>query len=427
MKHRTASRTWSVVAGLTAAALVLTACSTASSNSTDSKGKKPSEITALILSSAAYDPCSVKYAADFQKKTGIKVKLISEGFPTYHDKLLTTLSSDSDTYDVAMLAYQWTGEFAAPGFLNPLDKAVAQKGDELSGIIKTATDLYTYKDTQYAIPFSAQAETLFYRTDLFEKAGFEPPKTWDDYNKIVKFFTNNPDYPGVSGTSIRAATQHDGTNFDNRYYGLGGGQIGEPGSKLNVKLATKALQILSDNVAASPSGALSATFVETGAQMQAGSVAMIEAMPSTVLNLLKDNIPANKVYGKIGLATLPGGVGEAGGWGWVVPKTSSKVDAATDFATFMSSEQADHACYVDYGKSAVQQATYKAPDVTKAFYTKGIAAAVGKSLGKPNGATASKINTMLDETTSRFLSGQISSAKAAAEEMAATYADLVDK
>jgi ABC-type glycerol-3-phosphate transport system substrate-binding protein len=410
---------------LAAGSLLVTGCGAAGTGGGgESEGETPSEITALILSSAAYDPCAAEYAAAFEDETGIAVDVISEGFPTYHDKLLTTLSSGTDSYDVAMLAYQWTGEFAAPGFIVPLDDAVEEKGAELDGIIESATELYTFDDQQWAIPFSAQAETLFYRTDLFEAAGFEPPQTWDEFEEIVDFFTNNPDYPGVYGTSTKAATQHSATDFANRYYGLGGGQIGD--SDLDRDLVIDALELLKASVDASPSGALSATFVETGAQMQSGTVAMIEAMPSTVLNLLKDELPENKVFGNIGLAALPGGGGEAGGWGWVVPTTSKKQQAAIDFATFMSSEAADLGCYVDFGKSAVQEATYEDPEVAEAFYTEGIAAAVASAKGKPNGESSAKINNMLDETVSRFLAGQAGSADEAADAIIEQYDALLE-
>lgn len=411
-----------ILAGISVSALTLAACS-APSAEPGAGEEAPSEITALILSSAAYDPCSEQYAEAFEEETGIAVNLISEGFPTYRDKLLTTLSSGTDTYDVAMLAYQWTGEFAAPGFIEPLDDAVSARQDQVSGIISSANDLYTWDDQLWAIPFAAQAETLFYRTDLFEQAGFEPPTTWDEFNEIVEFFTDNPDYPGINGTSVKAATQHSATDFANRYYGLGGAQIGE--GPLDEALVVESLELLKMHVEASPSGALSATFVETGAQMQSGSVAMIEAMPSTVLNLLKDDLPENEVFGNIGLAALPGGGGEAGGWGWVVPTTSSKMEAAVDFAAFMSSEEADLACYVDFGKSAVQESTYQDPEVAEAFYTEGILAGVSSAKGKPNGETASRINNMLDETVARFLSGQISTAQEAADEIVTEYDALV--
>lgn len=410
---------------LAAGSILLSGCGAAGGGQTSDGGSSdtPDEITALILSSAAYDPCAAEYAEAFEKKTGIAVDVISEGFPTYHDKLLTTLSSGSDTYDVAMLAYQWTGEFAAPGFIVPLNDAVAENEDAVGGIIQSATDLYTFDGQQWAIPFSAQAETLFYRTDLFDQAGFKPPTTWDEFQKIVDFFTSNPDYAGVYGTSTKAATQHAATDFANRYYGLGGDQIGD--DELDREVVVKSLELLQSAVKASPSGALSATFVETGAQMQAGTVAMIEAMPSTVLNLLKDELPENKVYGKIGLAALPGGGGEAGGWGWVVPTSSEKQDAAIEFATFMSGAEADLGCYVDYGKSAVQKATYEDPAVTSAFYTEGIASAVATAKGKPNGQTSSRINNMLDETVSRFLAGQAGSAEEAADDIIAQYDELI--
>jgi multiple sugar transport system substrate-binding protein len=422
MRFTSRARVLAALGASTAAVLAISGCSPSELAAEDAD-----EITAIFLSSNAYDPCSTEYAEKFTEETGIKVNLIHEGYPTYHDKLLTTFSGGSDTYDVAMIVYQWVGEFAGAGFLEPLDERLSADSDELDDIIPSANELYVHEDEQYAIPFTAQAETLFYRTDLFEQAGFEPPATWDEYQDIAKFFTNNPDYPGVTGTSVKAASQHTQTGFENRYFGLGGEPLGAPGSELDVDIATEALQFMKDAaVDYSPAGSLSATFVEQGAQLQAGSVAMVEMMPSTVLPLVTADDPANLVKGKIGLADIPGGHSEAGGWGLAVPTSSQKKDAAYDFAKFMVSAEADLGCYADYGKSAVRSGTYEDAEIADTFYAAGVLSALEGSYGAPKDVTAPKIGTMQADIISRFLAGQIGSAAEAAQEMADQYEQIVN-
>jgi ABC-type glycerol-3-phosphate transport system substrate-binding protein len=410
-----------------ASTFALAACSTAgtpggTTSGSASDAADAASITAVFLSGGAYDPCSEAYATEFQQKYGTKVNVIHEGYPTLHDKLLTALSSGATSYDVMMIAYQWTGEFSP--FLTDLTKPVAANSS-LKNVIASATDSYKVGSKQYAVPFSAQAETMFYRTDLFDKAGLKAPTTWAQWEKDVNFFTNNPDYPGVYGTSIKASDSNSESEFNSRYYGLGGKSLGSEGSKIDTKIAAQALTLLKNDVTKSPAGARSATFAETGAQFKSGIVAMGEFQPTTVLSLINATTADNKVLGKVAVTTLPGGHGEMGGWGLAVPKSSANQATATKFAQFLSTESADHDCFVKDGKSPVQNATYTASDVSKLYYTKGIKDALESSLPRPSGANGGKINTMMTTVIGQFLAGQISSADDAAKQMANQYNLLV--
>lgn len=404
-------------------ATALAACGVGGSDTTG--GESDDSLTAVFLSGVAYDPCAVEYAEKFEEETGVAVEVLHEGYPTFHDKLLTTLSSGAATYDVIMSAYQWTGEFAP--FLVPLTEQI-EGDDSLAGVIESASESYVFDGEQYAVPFSAQAESLFYRTDLFQQAGLEPPTTWDDFEEIADFFTDNPDYPGVYGTSIKGSDANSQSMFSNRYYGLGGEVLGEPGSTLDVDLATQALELLRTAESEySPAGSLQATFTEVSAQFTAGTVAMAELMPTTVLGQITPETPDNKVFGNVGVTTIPGGTGEMGGWGLAVPESSENQERAFEFAAFMASEEADHACFVEYGKSPVQSASYEADDVAGLFYADGIRASLENSLPRPSGATAGKINTMITDVISRFTAGQIATAAEAAQEMADQYDQLVNE
>lgn len=407
-------------ATITTASVLLASCATSGSSGSSGAG---GTLNAVFLDTAVYNPCVAKYTQEFTKETGIKVKTVSEGFATFHDKLLTTLSSGSKAYDLAMIAYQWTGEFSP--FLVPITDKVKADNADLGGILPASTATYVYNDKQYAIPFTAQAESLFYRTDLFKKAGLTPPKTWADYEKTAAFFTKNPKFPGIYGTSVKGATSHAQTMFDNRYYGLGGAALGVKGSTLNVDAAAAALeQLKTDEEKYSPPGAKTATFAEVSAQFAAGQVAMAELMPTTVLGLVNAKGGNNKVLGKVGVTTVPGGHGEAGGWGLAVTKVSKQQDAAYKYAKFLTTPKADLGCYTDFGKPAVQAATYTDPKVKSAWQTEGVQAAVASSIGKARGETAARINGMMDDTVSRFTAGQAGTARQAAEELAKSYADL---
>jgi multiple sugar transport system substrate-binding protein len=304
----------------------------------------------------------------------------------------------------------------------------AKDDPDLEGVFSSIMDIYTYEGKQYAIPFTSQSETLFYRTDLLEAEGFAVPTTWEEYEAIAEFFTNNPDYPGMYGTSMKAAPQHIQQAFDNRYWGLGGGKLGEAGTTMDVELIKQTLQMLQGDVLTySPPGALTATFTEAQQAFQAGNAVMTELMPSTVLALLIADTEENKVYGNVGAAPVPGGKGEIGSWAMAVAANTKRPDAAYDWSTFVINPEADLKCYKAYGKSAVRGATYEDTELQATFYANGVRAGLEGAYGIPNGPTASKINNMVADVTGQFLAGQIKSVDEAAQSIANQYADLVNQ
>ncbi len=411
----------------TASALVALSLFAACSNdggATPPAGDADGPLKVMMLSSASYDPCSEEIAKVFTEQTGHQVEVIHEGYPTFHEKAMTSLVGGS-TFDVMMSAYQWTGEFAAQGLLADLSQQFASD-KRVEGIFPAVTDLYKYEDKLFAVPFTAQSETLFYRTDLLAAEGFDVPKTWDEYEKIAQHFTDNPKYPGIYGTSIKAATQHIQSAFDNRYWGLGGDKLGEPGSTLDLAIVKKALQRLSDDVNKySPPGALVATFSEAQLAFQQGNAVMTELMPSTVIALLIDQGPDNKVLGKVGAAVMPGGHGEIGSWGMAVAANTKMPQAAFDWAVIASNPELDLKCYTGFGKSAVRAQTYEDPQLAKTFYAAGVRAGLEAGWGIPNQATAAKINSMVMESVAGYMAGQ-STLDATAQAMVDQYAFLVN-
>lgn len=381
-------------------------------------------LSVLMLSSASYDPCSEVSADAFTEATGREVEMVHEAYTNYHDKAITALAGGA-TYDVIMFAYQWTGEFAAQGLLLDLTDMVGND-PEVDGIFPSTMDLYTHENGQYAIPFTAQSETLFYRADILEDAGFDVPTTWGEYEEIAKFFTDNPDYPGMTGTSMKAATQHIQQAFDNRYWGLGGDQLGEPGSTMDLELTKQVLeQLKGDVLDYSPAGALVATFSEAQQVFVDGNAVMVELMPSTVLALLKDE--SSPVYGKVGAAVMPGGHGEIGSWAMAVAGSTDKPNAAYQFAKIASSPELDLQCQVEFGKSAVRASTYEDPELASTFYAASVRAGLESGYGIPNGFAAMKINNMVAEEAAKYLAGQYGSADEAAQSIVDQYAELVNQ
>src|SRR3989440_6303071 len=133
----------------------------------------------------------------FTKKTGIKI----EPFFTLTDfeTKLTAAATAHNLPDVVVDDAAQLGNFKTQGIIQPIDKSKVAGADQLTpGSWDSAKDL---KGDIYAVPFSAQANLLFIRSDWLARLNLQPPKTWEDVAAVAKAFTTqDPDGNGKNDT-----------------------------------------------------------------------------------------------------------------------------------------------------------------------------------------------------------------------------------
>lgn len=105
---------------------------------------------------------------------------------------LTTiaLSSKSDTLDILYASDATYMNLAKNGWLRPLDDLWAKHkeefklGDHADSVVKAMT----YNGHLYVIPSDINVMMFYYRKDLFDQAGKQPPSTIADYQALAKSF-----------------------------------------------------------------------------------------------------------------------------------------------------------------------------------------------------------------------------------------------
>jgi len=134
---------------------------------------------------------------DFTKLTGAKINVITVPFSDLYNKILTDLATGTNSYDAMVFAPQWMVDFIEPGYLEDLTPRIkadaALKWDDIGVFFRDFSA--TYAGKIYTIPLDGDFQMVYYRSDLLEKAGMAPPKTWDDYIAIAKAF-NGKDLNG---------------------------------------------------------------------------------------------------------------------------------------------------------------------------------------------------------------------------------------
>lgn len=192
-------------------------------------------------------PLMKQMVDDFNAANNGKIKVSLELAPwdKMHDKLAVTMGS-GQAPDVFGYATRWISEFAGLKQLAPLDSRLT--GDFKASFNQKVLEAGTFQGKTYGIPVAVSARLLFYRTDLFQKAGLQPPKSWEDLKKAA-VATSDP--PKVYGLGVPASGIEVDTFFDYFLYNNGGDILDAQGkSMLSNPESVEALQFLTDLVKA---------------------------------------------------------------------------------------------------------------------------------------------------------------------------------
>ena len=218
-------------AGLAAVSLLAAACGEDSGSSGFKQqgdgeiNAKGETLTVWIMEGTNPDaqPFFEEVSADFEEETGATLDVQFVPWEEAHGKFVNSIAGET-TPDVAEVGTTWTPEFADAGALVDLTGQVedAELGSDLvPGLVEAGT----VDGELYGMPWYAGVRSVVYRTDVFEKAGVEPPTTWDELVTVgEKLKAAEPDmvtfpiagdseygvYPFIWGAGGEVATESDG-------------------------------------------------------------------------------------------------------------------------------------------------------------------------------------------------------------------------
>ncbi|WP_200833940.1 ABC transporter substrate-binding protein [Tabrizicola flagellatus] len=227
-----------------------------------------------------------------------------------------------------------------------------------------------------ALPIFTDAPALYYRTDLLEKHGKTPPKTWAELAETAKFIQD----------AERAEGAKDLWGFvwqGNAYEGLtcnalewiksyGGGQIVEPDGTISVnnENAVAALEMAKSWVGTiSPDGVLAYQEEEARGVWQTGNAVFMRNWPYAYG---LGNGDDSAVKGKFAVTTLPVGkegdssAATLGGWNVAVSKYSTKQEAAISLALYLAGPEAQKQRAIAESNLPTIIALYDDPDIAAA-------------------------------------------------------------
>ncbi|QNP73438.1 sugar ABC transporter substrate-binding protein [Streptomyces roseirectus] len=194
-RNRRSSRVATAVALGSVLALTATACGDDGSGSGD-KGAEGSGTGKILFwdnNGGVRTDIWKTIIADFENANpDIKVEYVGIAATEYQSKVDTAIRGGG-LPDVGGVGAAMLAGFAAQGALEPLDERLSKSplnGKLNKDMVASLKAAGGGDDTLYSIPTSANNGVLYYRTDLFQKAGLQPPTTWDNFYTAAEKLTN---------------------------------------------------------------------------------------------------------------------------------------------------------------------------------------------------------------------------------------------
>ncbi|MEL7354734.1 MAG: sugar ABC transporter substrate-binding protein [Cyanobacteria bacterium J06649_5] len=283
----------------------------------------------------------------------------------------TDVASQGGQFDVLTIGAYEAPIWAKRGWLKPLDDLPADYN--VDDLITPIRQGLSQDDTLYALPFYGESSMLYYRRDLFEKAGITVPEkpTYEQVEQWAsKVHDPNNDVYGMClrgkpgwGENMAFLTTMVNT-FGGQWFDMDWQpQLDTPAWKNAVDYYVNILNEYG------PPGASSNGFNENLALFSTGKCGMW--IDATVAAGLLSNPDVSEVSDKVGfapapIAAYPNGSNWLWTWALAIPETSRSPEAAQRFITWATSKEyiqlvADQSGWVS-APPGTRVSTYENPD-----------------------------------------------------------------
>jgi len=293
----------------------------------------------------------------------------NEAFQVYS----TAFAAKDGSINILGLDPSWPAYMARAGWIEPLDNLLSQEDMEevKRDFNKEALEINTIKGKLYAIPLYADALLFYYRKDLLNKCGFEPPQTWGDLEKQVTSILSAEDDPNLSGYIYQAA-RIEGIvcNYVNFLSGTGGKILDENGKVLLE--SPESLEALRFMTYMMKKGITPSTIVthnphDDAIQFQNGQAIFMNNWPFAMGMFQKEGSPMKN---KVGISRMPGKYGPAasciGGVSLAINHYSKNKDAALKFVRFITNYEWNKQRAIRSSLLPARTMVYEDPEVLSA-------------------------------------------------------------
>lgn len=336
--------------------------------------------------------------------------------------LNTVMSAGDSSIDVLILDVIRPAQFAAAGWVTPMDPYLENKEELLAGYLPAYSEANQVDGELIALPAYADAMFLYYRKDLLEKYDQEIPTTWAELQEVAKVITEGEDNPNLQGVSFQAAPI-EGTvcTFLLPYWSMGYRLTDENGEfSFDQEGAVAALNLwkglIEDGTA--PKNSAEVATDDTRRTFQAGNAVFAVLWAYGWAHFQGDE---SEVVDKVGVARLPaveGGdpVSCLGGWEWAVSAFSENQEEAVKLAQYLAGPEVSKRRAIEGSALPVTRELYQDEEVLEALPWLDQALPVVESArARPVSPRYNEISEIIRTTTNAVMAGAMTPEDAAAQ------------
>jgi len=364
-----------------------------------------------------------KTAAEaWAKETGNQVSVVSTPNSTterlaLYQQLLAAGAADIDVFQIDVI---WPG-ILGNHFIDLKPHMDGAESEHFEAIVANNT----VNGQLVAMPWYTDAGVLYYRSDLLEKYGLEPPTTWDDLtaaagkiqegeraegnDRFWGYVWQGRAYEGLTCDALEWVVSHNGGTIVDE---AGKVTINNPNAVAAINKAAGWVGTIS------PGGVLNYAEEEARGVFQSGNAAFMRNWPYAWSLAQTDD---SAVKGKVGVVALPKGgedgrhAATLGGWQLAVSKYSKNPEAGASLVKYLTAaaEQKRRAIGASYNPTIA--ALYEDPEVLSAnpFFGELYDTFVN-AVPRPSTATGTKYNQVSSEFWNAVFN--VLSGKASAED-----------
>ncbi len=368
----------------------------------DPKKYAGTKISLLMVGDENDDRALIELLPEFTAETGIELEVTAPAIGVQIEKGLQNLKAEQSSFELINYLGFLTTQQVGGGYFMQLNEFIDNPeetppdwdfADFIPATVRNV-GIYDAKSATvgvgndiFGIPGLHSGSVIyFYRKDLFEKAGLQPAKTWDEFLAAAKALNTDE----VAGASFIGANDISLALVDwyTRFITIGGKLMtGHPRDKnfapqVNSPEGVRALQMLIDLLPYAPKNVAKYGFAENVDGFSTGKIAQMVFWATIAGGIFnKENSMVAELTGTAQVPADPGQTPRAvqGGWGVGIPKNvdPAKKAAAWRALTWITNKRYNRYGIEKYNIDASRKSAFTDPQLAAEFpYLKDSLAAI---------------------------------------------------
>lgn len=324
---------------------------------TQTMGDGDIELVFWEFGNTGYDRLIEEYVAE---NPHVSINLQNADMNDVHDNLFTSISAGSGAPDIAMVEEAQIERYrnAEDAFYNLFDLgADAVEGNYLDWVFQNGGN--ADGTFQFGLPTDIGPTVMFYRTDVFEEAGYDSSpesvseliKTWDDYESVAReIHERTGKLMTDAGELVFNARRDQATQ---QYFNEDDELIVDEHPQIR-----EAYDYVANLFDQGLVGDIPLWTPEWFSGMEEGTYATMLA-PAWMQGQIKDNSPEDGVWS---ITTMPEGAGNWGGSYLTVPSESEHAEEAYKFIEWLTAPEQQLEAFLGYGLFPSSPQVYEMPE-----------------------------------------------------------------